>query len=130
MSDSENQEEKVSEELAETVRGWVKDDDDIKKLQNKIKEIKTGKKEKEEFILGFMDKKEEKVIRITGGRLRMNKSKTKTGVTPEHIQNCLYEILGDSAKALKMTKTIMDKRPTVERINLKRTNDRKKKSKK
>ena len=52
------------------------------------------------------------------------------GLKQDVIQGALYELTKDSAKSLQMTKFIMDKRPTVERINLKRTRNRKKKKKK
>ena len=65
-------------------------------------------------------------INITGGKLRKNKSKTKTGLKPELIQSAIYDLTKDSAKAVQMTKYIMDKRPVVERVNLKRTLNRKK----
>ena len=77
-----------------------------------------------------MDKIGEKSINITGGKLRQNKSQTKTGLKQDVIQGALYDLTQDSAKSVQMTKYIMDKRPTVERINLKRTRNRKKKTKK
>ena len=124
-----NNEEKkdVSEEFIEMVKAWVKIDDEIRKKQYEIKELKNERKEYEEFVLDYMESIDEKVISITGGKLRRNKSQTKTGLKPQHIQNVIYEMTKDSAQAIKMTKMIMDSRPTVERVNLKRTTDKKKK---
>ena len=128
--DNDINEEKITQEFVEFVKSWVKLDDEIREYNDKIKELKKEKKEYETFVLEYMEKIGEKSINITGGKLRQNKSKTKTALKQEVIQGALYELTKDSAKSLQMTKYIMDKRPTVERVNLKRTRNRKKKKKK
>ena len=129
---SANEEEKkkqITEEFVEVVKNWGKLDADIRAKQSEIKEMRTDKKEYEEFILEYMDKIDEKVITISDGNLRKNQSKTKAGLKPETIQTALYDITKDSVKSIEMTKIIMDKRETVERVNLKRTKFRKPKTK-
>jgi len=126
MTDTEEQ-KKVTEEFIEMVKSWVSLDDKIREYQSKIKDLKKEKKEYEEFVLDYMETIGEKVIEITGGKLRQNKSKTKLGLKKEYIQSSIYELTKDSAKSVQITKYIMENRPTVERVNLKRTNLRKKK---
>ena len=128
--EEEEKQKKITEEFVEFVKSWVKLDDEIREYQDKIKELKKEKKEYETFVLEYMDKIGEKSINITGGKLRQNKSQTKIGLKQDVIQGALYDLTKDSAKSVQMTKYIMDKRPTVERINLKRTRNRKKKTKK
>ena len=125
MADNEDPKQ-VTEEFIEMVKAWVKIDDEIRNYAVKVKELKKDRKEYEEFILEYMETIGEKVINITGGNLRKNKSKTKSGLKPEHIQNVIYEQTKDSAQAVQLTKAIMDKRPTTEHINLKRTITKKK----
>ena len=126
---SENTDQKqITEEFIEMVKAYVKLDDEIRKHQNKIKELKNERKDYEEFVLEYMNKIGEKSINITGGKLRQNKSKTKIGLKQDYIQNALYELTKDSTKSVQMTKYIMDKRPVIERVNLKRTKARKKKN--
>ena len=129
MSDDEEEAKvAVTEEFVETVKSWVSLDDKIRSLSAEISELKKEKKPFEEYILENMDKMNLKVMNITGGKLRKNSSNTKTPLNQEHIQNCLYEMLGkNSAKAIQIAKLIMDKRPTKERINLKRTKNKKEK---
>ena len=122
--DTEDVQKKVTEEFADMVKKWAKIDDQIRENEKKNRELKKERKEYESFVLEFMETQDIKVIDITGGKLRRNKSNTKSGLTPSHIQSCLYEMTNDSAKALKITKTIMEKRPSVERVNLKRTFER------
>ena len=134
MSDSENEEEGVipkdiTEEFKEVVVNWVKIDDDIRSLNQKIKDLKDEKKEFEVFILEYMNTINENVINISDGKLRLNRSKTKAPLKEENIQSALLDITKDSNKALELTKYIFQSRPLTERVNLKRTKNRVKKVK-
>ena len=128
--DYENSQDKITEEFVEVVKNWVKLDDEIRDYNDKVKELKTERKEYETYILEYMDKINENVINITGGKLRKNKSQTKTPLKEESIKNALLEITKDNERSTQMTKYIMDNRPSVERVNLKRTRLRRSKKKK
>jgi len=127
-SDDEKQKQ-ITEEFVEVVKNWVKLDDEIRDYTSKIKDLKNERKEFEDFILEYMENINENVIEITGGKLRRNKSQTKTPLKEESIQSALYDITKDNEKSMQMTKHIMENRPSVERVNLKRTRLRKSKKK-
>ena len=133
MSDNEDsdyeKQKQITEEFVEVVKNWVKLDDEIRDYTSKIKDLKNERKEFEEFILEYMESINENVIEITGGKLRRNKSNTKTPLKEESIQTALFEITKDNEKSMHMTKYIMENRPSVERVNLKRTRFRKSKKK-
>lgn len=133
MSDNEDsdyeKQKQITEEFVEVVKNWVKLDDEIRDYTSKIKDLKNERKEFEEFILEYMESINENVIEITGGKLRRNKSQTKTPLKEESIQTALFEITKDNEKSIQMTKHIMENRPSVERVNLKRTRLRKSKKK-
>ena len=131
-SDSEYRKkmEKMTEEFKEWVINWVERDDHIRKLNTELKECKEEKKQFEEAILEHMEAIDENIIGITNGKLRKNKSKSTASLKQDTIKIALAEIINDEAKAIEMTKYIMDKRDTVEKINLKRTFNRGKKEKK
>jgi len=129
-SDYEEKQSKVTEEFVEIVKSWVKLDDEIREYSSKVKELKTERKDYETYILEYMNKINENVINITGGKIRKNKCTTKVPLKEECIQNALFEITKDDEKSKQMTKYIMKNRPSVERVNLKRTRLRKKKKKK
>ena len=122
--DEEMKQELITEEFVEIVKNWVKIDDEIRQKNNEIKELKDEKKEYETFILEFMQNNNENVINISDGKLRVNKSTTKSGLKQESIQNSLFDLTRDPNKALQMTKYILDNRPISERVNLKRTKNR------
>jgi len=130
MSESQEKKEtkeipkEVTEEFIEVVKNWVLIDDNIRKKNQEIKELKDERKEYEVFILEYMDNINESVIDISDGKLRKNKSNTKGSLKQESIQNALLDITKDTGKAMEMTKYIMDSRPNTERVNLKRTKKR------
>ena len=127
--DSEENQKQITEEFVEVVKSWVKIDDEIREYTSKIKDLKKERKEFEEFILEYMENINENVIEITGGKLRRNKSQTKTPLKEQNIQSTLYEITKDNQKSIEITKQIMENRQSVERVNLKRTRLRKSKNK-
>ena len=113
-------------QFKELVVEYIKLDDIIRKKNDEIKEIKKDRKTLEEYILESMEKLEESVIDISDGKLRLNSTKTKSTLKQNHIEEALKELTKDGIKAQEMTKFILEKRPFVERKNLKRTFNRKK----
>ena len=106
---------------------WVKLDDILRKKNDEKKQLKKDKKEIEQYILDSMEQLEEGVIDISDGKLRLNSTKTKSSLKENHIAEALKELTKDDIKAQSMTKYILDKRTIVERKNIKRTFNRKKK---
>jgi hypothetical protein len=126
MSDSENKGEKkkISKEFVESVKRYLEVDDKLKEIKEKTKNLNTEKKQREEFILNYLQTIDEKVIDVADGKLRRNISKTQAPLKKETIQKALIDIIGDSNKATAMTEQIIKSRPTVERVTLKRTKNR------
>lgn len=126
MSDSESKSEKkkVSAEFVSAVKKYLDVDDKIKEIREKTKTLNLEKKEKEEFILNYLQTLDEKVIDVPNGKLRRNVSKTQAPLKKEVIQKALIEIVGDTNKATAMTDQIIKSRPTIERVTLKRTRNR------
>ena len=120
----QNNDKDVAGKFKESVVEWVKIDDDIRKLNKKISDMKTSKKEYEKFILSYMENISENIIAISDGKLRRNVSQTKGALKHETIQNALIDVTESSAEAYKLTQYILNKRPIVERVNLKRTSKR------
>tara|TARA_B100001964_G_C14078455_1_gene529113 strand:- start:177 stop:584 length:408 start_codon:yes stop_codon:yes gene_type:complete len=113
--------QKVTKEFRNKVLKWVELDDTVRALRAKTREITKEKKQHEEFILSYLEEVEEKSIAIKDGNLRRSVSKTKAPLKKQIIHKALTELTGDSNKASLMTEHIIKSRPTVERVNLKRT---------
>jgi hypothetical protein len=126
MSDSENKGEKkkISKEFVESVKRYLEVDDKLKEIKEKTKNLNTEKKQKEEFILNYLQTIDEKVIDVADGKLRRNISKTQAPLKKEIIQKALIDIVGDANKATAITEQIIKSRPTIERVTLKRTKNR------
>mgnify|MGYP006420303201 CR=1 FL=1 len=123
-SDTTEDTKPVSSEFKDLVVTWVEIDDKIRKLNAQLKEFKDEKKDYEQSVLSYLEKIGENVIEISDGKLRRNVSKTKGALKHEIIQSALTDCTDDPEKAFQMTNYIMNKRPIVERINLKRTKNR------
>lgn len=124
---SDDGQQKVTKEFRNNVIKYLDIDDKIKELRNKTKELTKEKKDMEDNILNFLETVEEKSIVVRDGKLIRNVSKCKAPLKKEMIVKALSEITGDLNKANTMTDHIFNSRQTVERINLKRTRNKKKK---
>ena len=115
---------KISPEFVQSVKKYLDVDNKLEALKKDIKLLTTEKKEKEDFILNYLQSIDEKVIDVADGKLRRNISKTQAPLKKETIQKTLTDIVGDSIKATAMTEQIIKSRPMVERVTLKRTKTR------
>lgn len=123
---SENQDQiKITDEFKNSVVNWVSIDDKIKELNLKIKELKEEKKEDEVVIIEYLEKYNQDMIDITGGKLKKNVTKTQTPLKKDLISSALNELINDSHKAEEMTQFIFSKRQTKEKINLRRMKNKK-----
>lgn len=121
---NENVQEKVTKDFKNNVLKWLSVDDSIREIRQKTKLLTKEKKEYEEFILKFLENVGEKELAVSDGKLRRNVSKTKAPLNKASIQQALTDIVKDKTKANTMTEHIINSRPLVERINLKRTKNR------
>ena len=123
-SDTVEETKTVPSEFKDLVVTWVEIDNNIRTLNSQLKEIKEEKKQYEQSVLEYLETIGENVIEISDGKLRRNVSKTKGALKHEIIQSALTDCTNDPEKAFQMTNYIMNKRPIVERVNLKRTKNR------
>lgn len=118
----------VSEEFISTVKKYLEIDDTIKNIKDKIKELTNSKKKNEIYILDYLTSINEHIIDVPDGKLRKNISKSQSPLKKDTIHKTLLEITGDNNKAMEITDRIINSRPIVERVTLKRTRNIIKKS--
>jgi hypothetical protein len=121
---SEIEKKTVSPEFVNIVKKYLEIDDKLKENRETIKKLTSDKKDKEDFILNYLQSIEESVIDVRDGKLRRNISKTQAPLKKDQIHKTLTEIVGDSIKAQAMTDQIIKSRPIVERVTLKRTKNK------
>jgi hypothetical protein len=132
MSEDNSEDKKeVSNKFVSAIKNWVTIDDKIRKINEETKklreEIKTlnGQKEQyEKIVLDELDKMEEKVIAISDGKIRKSVTKSQKPLKKEDIQKTIFEFTKDEKKTFDMVEQMMKTRPTVEKVNLKRTKNR------
>ena len=129
-------------EFKENVVKFVKMDDLIRIKMEEIKELKEQKKPYEEYILGFLEKKDAPFVNIKTGKLIRNKSETKTPLKLDIIKESIVEGIksennmeaASDTKYNDITEKIIElmnsKRVKTTRTNLKRTFVREKKKNK
>ena len=108
-------------DLQENVRNYVKVDDEIRKLKNRMEELKKEKRQYDERILAIMTKIDQPAVAISDGKLIVNKYKAKEPFKKDTIKQQILEEFKDAKKAAILAEKIMAERPMRERINLKRT---------
>lgn len=115
---------KVTNEFKKKVLKWLDIDDEIRAMAAKKKELENEKKQYQEYILNFLENVGEKEIATRDGKLRRNVSKTKGPLNKAHIQKAIDEVIKDKTKSNTITEHIINSRPMVDRVNLKRTKNR------
>lgn len=121
---AETEKKTVSSEFVNTVKKYLEIDDKLKENKETTKKLTNEKKEKEDFILNYLQSIDESVIDVRDGKLRRNISKTQAPLKKETIHKALTDIVGDSIKAQAMTDQIIKSRPIIERVTLKRTKNK------
>jgi len=124
MSESDSNKKQISQEFVQAVKKYLEVDDKLREIKDKTKKLNTEKKEKQEFILNYLTSIEESIIDVADGKLKKTITKTQAPLKKELIHKALTDLTGDSVKAQSMTETIINSRPTIERINLKRTKNK------
>lgn len=127
-------------EFKENVVKFVKMDDLIRQKMEELKELKDQKKPYEEYILGYLEKKDAPFVNIKTGKLIKNKSETKSPLKLEIIKESIVEgIKGENNIGAindikcndisdKIIELMNSKRGKNSRTNLKRTFLKKKKN--
>jgi hypothetical protein len=124
-----NMNEKDQYKLKKKLNHWLDYDDEIKRLNDKIKKMKEEKKELEKFIMNDISKYHMDTHKIDvhdfqdnfRGRVYKYKSVTRGAIKPDTIKEALMEIIQNERKVNQLTKKIENRRPVNERYYLKRT---------
>ena len=109
------------EEFQKLVKEWIKVDDKIRETNDIIRDMKTEKKQLEEFVLKFIeDTDKDMTINLNNGYMKRAVEHRKSAINRNLIYSTLVDILKDEKKADEMTETILDKREVKEIVSIKR----------
>lgn len=113
----------TKEQLVNTIREWVKTDNELRSLQEEIKKRKEKKKQISESLITIMKQNEIDCFDIKDGQICYTKKQVKKPITKGILINILSKYFeGDVLKANDMNTFIMENREesTKESITLKR----------
>ena len=121
MNDNEEDFQRYQETLKSNVKEYLEIDDYIKALNKALKQKRDQKKKLQESILEAMTKFEIDNMNTKGGNLVYSKTTTKKGLNKTNLLSGLLLYFKNNEDTAKDACTvIMENRPKVEKICLKR----------
>jgi len=108
-------------EFKENIKVWLKMDDDIKTLQNALKDIKKKKEEMTPKILSFMKNNELKHLDTNDGKIQYKSSFVAKPLNKKMIINRLGDYFKDFEKGANAAAFILENREKEEKVRLTRS---------
>jgi len=111
------------EELVSNIKKWITLDEEIKTLQQQIKEKRKEKKENTETLVRIMRENEIDCFDLdsNGGKLIYTKQKIKKSLSKKHLMNCLMQYFkDDSNQAKNVSNYILNNREEKIKENIRR----------
>jgi hypothetical protein len=104
----------TKEQLVNTIRKWIKIDNEIRALQKESNKRKTDKKKISNDLIEVMKKNEIDCFDINDGQLLYTKKSIKKPITQKVLLDILSNYFkGDTLKASEVNNFIMESRETV-----------------
>lgn len=112
--------------LETNIKKWVILDDQIKSINEKVREMKDQKDEVEGVILEYVEKNklENATAKITGGKLRFIESKHTMPISLKFLETCLSECINEHSKVEYIMNHIKNKREIKYSRDIKRYFDK------
>lgn len=86
----------TKEELVNGIKEWIEIDNEMKKLQNKIKNCRINKKNITDKLVNVMKSNEIDCFDVKGGKLIYSQSKTKQTINKKMLLNSLKMYFNDN----------------------------------
>ncbi len=117
----------TTEDFQKLVKEWIKLDDKVRETNQLVKEMKTERKQIEEFVLKFIEETDKDMtINLNNGYMKRSVEHRKGPINRNLIYTTLMEIIKDEKKVEDMTENILNRREVKEVINIKRVIPKKK----
>lgn len=96
----------------ENIKKWVSLDNQLKNINEKVKQLRDDKNSVEEYIMNYVEAKEIKnaTINISDGKLRFINTKQTPPLTLKYVEECLMKCIGNEAQVKQVMKVIKDSR--------------------
>ena len=100
--------------LEKSIQSWVELDNELKKLNDKVKEIRTRKNDVEDKIMVYVENNEmnNNVVNISDGKLKFCETKQTSPLTLGFLEKCLSEVIANQSQVKQIMEYVKSKRET------------------
>ena len=100
--------------LDKTIQNWVELDNDLKKLNEKVKDIRTRKNDLEDKIMTYVEDNSmnNSVVNIADGKIKFCEVKQTSPLTLGFLEKCLSEVIANQGQVKQIIDYIKSKRET------------------
>jgi predicted transcriptional regulator len=100
--------------LDKTIQNWVELDNELKKLNEKAKDVRTRKNDIEDKIMTYVEDNNmnNSVVNITDGKIKFCETKQTPPLTLGFLEKCLSEVIANQGQVKQIVEYIKSKRET------------------
>jgi hypothetical protein len=100
--------------LEKTIQNWVELDNELKKINEKAKDIRTRKNDIEDKLMTYVEDNSmnNSVVNITDGKIKFCETKQTSPLTLGFLEKCLGEVIANQSQVKQIVNYIKSKRET------------------
>lgn len=100
--------------LEKTIQNWVELDNELKKINEKAKDIRTRKNDIEDKLMTYVEDNNmnNSVVNITDGKIKFCETKQTSPLTLGFLEKCLSEVIANQGQVKQIVDYIKSKRET------------------
>jgi nitrogen regulatory protein PII len=100
--------------LEKTIQNWVELDNELKKINEKAKDIRTRKNDIEDKLMTYVEDNNmnNSVVNITDGKIKFCETKQTSPLTLGFLEKCLSEVIANQSQVKQIVDYIKSKRET------------------
>jgi hypothetical protein len=104
----------ITNHLEKTIQTWVELDNELKKVNEKAKDIRTRKNDIEDKLITYVEDNNmnNSVVNITDGKLKFCETKQTAPLTLGFLEKCLSEVIANQGQVTQIVNYIKSKRET------------------
>jgi hypothetical protein len=98
--------------IEKSIQTWVELDNELKKINDKAKDVRTRKNDLEDKIMDYVAENDlnNDVISISDGKLKFCETKQTSPITLGFLEKCLGEIIANQGQVKQILEYIKNKR--------------------